>query len=385
MTATTAAVDIAPSLVREPRAPISEATVIAIASTGSTIVQRGPHRRHGNHGMTAAMTMAATPAAMIGPIEVPADCSRSALRSAPMTVSGPASGERARGVPCCLSRIVGPSHTGMASTPHSGELTLFSRSGSDAPLRRSRPTLPACSWRSTPTSSAPGATSASTSSASRSNARRTPAEIEVGWRAFQLDPRARTEPTPVFDAYVRKFGGEDAAAAVIGRITGAAAAVGLELRLDRALRVNTFDAHRLVWFAGDGARQWDRRAGAACEAYLVEGRNVADRPTLVAIAEAVGLVPAEVEAFLAGSDGVRRGAGRARVGRRPRRARRPDVLLRERRRHPGCAGPRHVREGDRPRRHSPGGSSTPGVNVPPSTRTGASSGRQTTPASTGSA
>jgi predicted DsbA family dithiol-disulfide isomerase len=106
--------------------------------------------------------------------------------------------------------------------------------------------------------------------------------LEVEFRAYQLDPRARNEPTPVWDAYVRKFGGEDAAAAVIGRITGAAAAVGLDLRLDRALRVNTFDAHRLVWLAGSGARQWDveRRL---LEAYLVEGRNVADRTTLVAI------------------------------------------------------------------------------------------------------
>jgi predicted DsbA family dithiol-disulfide isomerase len=127
--------------------------------------------------------------------------------------------------------------------------------------------------------------------------------LEIEFRAFQLDPRARDEPTPVWDAYVRKFGSEDAAAAVIGRITGAAAAVGLELRLDRALRVNTFDAHRLVWLAGSGARQWDveRRL---LEAYLVEGRNVADRATLVAIGEEAGMDPAEVEARLADGSGV---------------------------------------------------------------------------------
>jgi predicted DsbA family dithiol-disulfide isomerase len=127
--------------------------------------------------------------------------------------------------------------------------------------------------------------------------------VTVGWRAFQLDPRARTEPTPVWDAYVRKFGGEDAAAAVIGRITGAAAAVGLELRLDRALRVNTFDAHRLVWSAGVGPRQWELER-RLMEAYLVEGRNVADRPTLVAIAEESGLDPTAAEALLAGRAGT---------------------------------------------------------------------------------
>jgi predicted DsbA family dithiol-disulfide isomerase len=128
-------------------------------------------------------------------------------------------------------------------------------------------------------------------------------ELEIEFRAFQLDPRARTEPTPVWDAYVRKFGGEDAAVAVIGRITGAAAAVGLELRLDRALRVNTFDAHRLVWLAGHGDRQWEveRRL---LEAYLVEGRNVADRTTLVAIAEESGLDPGDVETQLVAGAGV---------------------------------------------------------------------------------
>lgn len=134
---------------------------------------------------------------------------------------------------------------------------------------------------------------------------RTPraAEIRVGWRAFQLDPRARNEPTPVFDAWARKFGGEDQAAAAIARITGAAEAVGLEMRLDRALRVNTFDAHRLVWYFGDGPAQWDLER-ALMQAYFVEGRNVADRATLVELAEAVGADPGEVERFLASGEGV---------------------------------------------------------------------------------
>ena len=128
--------------------------------------------------------------------------------------------------------------------------------------------------------------------------------IQVAWRAYQLDPRARREPMPVWDAYVRKFGGEERAAAVFARLTSAAAGVGLELRLDRALRVNTFDAHRLVWFAGDATdRQWDLEQ-RLMEAYFVEGRNVADHATLVELAETVGFDPTEVETFLAGRDGV---------------------------------------------------------------------------------
>lgn len=128
-------------------------------------------------------------------------------------------------------------------------------------------------------------------------------EIEVTWRAFQLDPRARTEPTSVFDAYAKKFGGDDAAAAVISRISGVAADAGLELRLDRALRVNTFDAHRLVWMAASGPTQWalERRL---MEAYLVDGRNVADHPTLVELGESVGMDPRGIERLLASTEGT---------------------------------------------------------------------------------
>lgn len=127
--------------------------------------------------------------------------------------------------------------------------------------------------------------------------------IETTWRAYQLDPRAPAEPTTVFSAYARKFGGPDRATAIIDRISAAAADVGLELRLDRALRVNTFDAHRLVWSAHDTDLQWplERRL---MEAYFVEGRNVADHATLIDIGEEVGLDPIEIERFL-DSDGGR--------------------------------------------------------------------------------
>ena len=122
-------------------------------------------------------------------------------------------------------------------------------------------------------------------------------EIETTWRAFQLDPRAPAEPTSLFSAYAKKFGGEAQAEAIISRITGAAEGVGLEMRLDHALRVNTFDAHRLVWSAHETDLQWslERRL---MEAYFVEGRNVADHSTLIDIAEEVGLDPIEVERFL---------------------------------------------------------------------------------------
>ena len=39
------------------------------------------------------------------------------------------------------------------------------------------------------------------------------------------------------------------AAAIIDQVTAVAAEDGIEFRMDRALRANTFDAHRLLWLA----------------------------------------------------------------------------------------------------------------------------------------
>ena len=75
-------------------------------------------------------------------------------------------------------------------------------------------------------------------------------DIELVYRPFQLDPNARRGISePVADAYARKFGGPEQAAAVIARVTAAAADAGIEFHLERAQRANTADAHRLLWWA----------------------------------------------------------------------------------------------------------------------------------------
>lgn len=88
------------------------------------------------------------------------------------------------------------------------------------------------------------------------------------------------------------------------------------MRLDRALAVNTFDAHRLVWLAGrDGGPAAQAAVDEALErAYFTEGENIADSRTLIAIAAAAGLDPDRVAAVLAGTTGaaqVRAGIDRA--------------------------------------------------------------------------
>ena len=54
---------------------------------------------------------------------------------------------------------------------------------------------------------------------------------------------------PVAEAYARKFGGAERAAAIIADITATAADEGLDFHLERAQRANTRDAHRVLWYA----------------------------------------------------------------------------------------------------------------------------------------
>jgi predicted DsbA family dithiol-disulfide isomerase len=127
--------------------------------------------------------------------------------------------------------------------------------------------------------------------------------VDVVWRPFQLDPRAPVDPQPVVEAYARKFGGPEAAQQVIARITDAARADGLELRLDRAQRANTFDAHRLMAWAVPRGRQ-SEVGMRLFRAYFVDGRNVADHAVLTEIAGAAGLPEPDAVAMLASGECV---------------------------------------------------------------------------------
>ena len=132
-------------------------------------------------------------------------------------------------------------------------------------------------------------------------------ELDVVYRPFQLDPRAPLGvSTPLADAYARKFGGPEQAAAIIEHLTSVAATEGLEFRLDRALRANTSDAHRLLELAlefGSPAMQ------AALEerlfqAYFINGEDIGDHATLIAAANDVGLNERAARKLLDGDAGL---------------------------------------------------------------------------------
>jgi predicted DsbA family dithiol-disulfide isomerase len=94
--------------------------------------------------------------------------------------------------------------------------------------------------------------------------------------------------------------------------TAAGASAGITMNFSSALVANTFDAHRLIWFAGSpqavpygaDADTQQHVVEALHAAHFTHGRDIADVDTLVAVAASVGLDAARVEKLLRSDEGV---------------------------------------------------------------------------------
>jgi predicted DsbA family dithiol-disulfide isomerase len=129
-------------------------------------------------------------------------------------------------------------------------------------------------------------------------------DLQVVYRAYQLDPTAPTGPgRPVADAYAAKFGGPERAQQIIEHVSNVATGEGLEFRMDRALRANTLLAHRLLWLAEATGHQLALKE-RLLRAYFCDGVDVGDPDALAACAADVGMPADRVRAFLDSDDGV---------------------------------------------------------------------------------
>ncbi len=125
--------------------------------------------------------------------------------------------------------------------------------------------------------------------------------VDIRIHPFQLDPQAPIPGVPAPERYAEKFGSE--APAILERVTSEAAKDGLEMRFDKALTANTFDAHRVLWFARASGK--DRALEMSLyRAYFSEGLDVSDRAVLTARAAECGLDRDAVAVYLEGDDGV---------------------------------------------------------------------------------
>jgi predicted DsbA family dithiol-disulfide isomerase len=117
-------------------------------------------------------------------------------------------------------------------------------------------------------------------------------EVDVHFEPFELSPHMGPEGQDVTEHLTQKYGSTaEQQAQTRARIASLGAAVGFIFRKEGRGRVwNTFDAHRLLHWAGElGAKQQRELKMALLQAYHGEGRSMADHEVLADTAASVGL------------------------------------------------------------------------------------------------
>lgn len=127
---------------------------------------------------------------------------------------------------------------------------------------------------------------------------------QVLWRPFELNPTMPKEGLDRRTYLEAKFGGAEALQAMEDRVAQAGEAEGIEFAFDRIARTpNTFDAHRLIWFAGQQGCQ-DEVVEALFYSYFTLGRDIGNLDSLTEVAADSGLNREEVRVFLANDRAV---------------------------------------------------------------------------------
>ncbi len=125
-------------------------------------------------------------------------------------------------------------------------------------------------------------------------------DIEIRWRAFQLNPDMPTDGMDRQAYLSAKFGGEERASQVYRQIEQVGRDTDIEFKFDAIPRTpNTVDAHRLIRRAQEvSTGHGERVVTGLFEAYFLEGRDIGDRAVQLEIAEAAGMEPERTAIYL---------------------------------------------------------------------------------------
>ena len=138
----------------------------------------------------------------------------------------------------------------------------------------------------------------------------------VTWRPFELNPQMPKSGIERREYRMRKFGSWERSLQLDAQMTEVGKSVGIIFRYDLMKRTpNTFDAHRLIWLAGQMSVQ-DAMVETLFRAYFSEGRNIGDANVLAELAAIAGIERARAEAMLAGTEGSAEVAGEEEVAMR---------------------------------------------------------------------
>ncbi|AMC99441.1 DSBA-like thioredoxin domain protein [Halomonas chromatireducens] len=127
--------------------------------------------------------------------------------------------------------------------------------------------------------------------------------VSVAWHPFELNPDMPAEGLPRRDYRTAKFGSWERSRALDAQVEAAAEQAGITIHHERMTRTpNTFDAHRLIWLAGEHGVQ-SAVVGALFRCYFIEGEDIGDSAVLANAARAGGLADIDIPAFLASDQG----------------------------------------------------------------------------------
>ena len=129
-------------------------------------------------------------------------------------------------------------------------------------------------------------------------------EIERVWYPFELNPDM---PAAGIDRKLyrsTKFGSWAYSQQLDAQTIQATQSDDVEFRYDQMeITPNTFNAHRLTWFAGQSGLATEM-AVRILRAYFSEGQNISDTDTLAALAMEIGLEETAVRDFLISEVGI---------------------------------------------------------------------------------
>jgi len=129
-------------------------------------------------------------------------------------------------------------------------------------------------------------------------------QIRVRWLPFQLNPTMPKEGISRKEYRTRKFGSWERSLELDAQVVAVGETEGIHFAFDRIERTpNTVDAHRIIWLADQQGCQ-NAVVEALFVAYFTEGRDVADRQTLIDVVAEAGLDRQLAEAVLNSDDGL---------------------------------------------------------------------------------
>lgn len=123
---------------------------------------------------------------------------------------------------------------------------------------------------------------------------------EIHFQPFELNPAMAPGGQDIGEHLAQKYGAtEEQGAKTRAMIRSRAAELGFDFNMEARSRIyNTFDAHRLLHWAGPQGREYALKT-ALFEAYFTRGENPGDHAVLARVAGEVGLDRAEAQRILA--------------------------------------------------------------------------------------